>query len=71
MCDRPGSHFQIRGLTWVRVRVRAWARECTSCTFLSVLISVVNTWFGSLRKYTMIYLWFHVTWVVTSVPRIE
>ena len=31
---------------WLRVRVRAWARECTSCTctfFPSGLISVLNT----------------------------
>ena len=39
--------------------------------FLSGLISVVNTRFGSLRKYAMVYLWFHVTWLVTSVPWIE
>ena len=36
----------------------------------SGLISVVNTRFGSLRKYEMVYLWFHATWLVTSVPRI-
>ena len=59
---------------WLRFCVRVWVRvrvgdrECTSCTifFSSDLISVVNTQFGSLRKYAMVYLWFHVTWLVTS-----
>ena len=31
--------------------------------FLSGLISVVTPRFGSLRKYAVVYLWFHVTWV--------
>ena len=65
----------LRVWVWVRVRVRvrAGARECTTCSFLylSGLISVVTPWFGSLRKYVVVYLWFHVTWLVTSVLRIE
>ena len=28
-------------------------------------------WFGSLSKYTTGYLWYHVTWLATSVPWIE
>ena len=40
----------------VRVRVRAGARECTTCYFfyLSGLTSVVTPWFGSLSKYAMV-----------------
>ena len=35
----------LNGYIRVRVRVRAWARECTSCVFFfSGLISVVSGW---------------------------
>ena len=65
----------VRVMVRVRVRVRVGqgSGNALSCTFLlfSDLISVMNTQFGSLRKYAMVYLWFHVTWLVTSVPRIE
>ena len=44
---RPNSVLAVHcGLLakWFRVRVRAWARECTSCafSFSSGIISVVN-----------------------------
>ena len=50
---------------WVRVRVRV--RECSTVLFFLVLWT---PWFGSLCKYVIVYLWFHV-WLVTSVPQIE
>ena len=52
--------------------IRSEERKSFSITwFPETLISVVTPWFDSLRKYAMVYLWFHVTRLVTSVPQIE
>ena len=55
--QRPGNALSVLFLP-------LWSYKCGEHLCLC--------WFGSLCKYAMgYYLWYHVSWLATSVPRIE